>query len=122
MTSARVLSFHVDSDELDDVTEALDGVTEQFSRNPDFRGLLCLEHGGLRHEIVILTLWDGDGLEATRAESEVARARIAATTDLGVSSKCFEVLRLVDGSVPIEARLAEMRLAEVPAASGRASV
>ena len=50
-----------------------------------------------RHQIVVITLWDGEGLEDTEAESEIARQRVAATTDLAVSSVCYEVLRLVPG-------------------------
>ncbi len=70
-------------------------------------GLVCLEHDGPRHEIVVLTLWEGDGLQATQDVSERGRRQIADTTDLGVSSKCYDVLRLVPGPVAVERTLAE---------------
>lgn len=105
MTRARVLTFHIDADELPGLTAALDCVGDQFAQHPDFRGLLCLEHDSLRNEIVVITLWDGEGLEATQAVSEQGREQIAATSDLGVSSRCYNVLRLVSGSV--ESILAE---------------
>jgi len=102
VTRARVLTFHIDSDELVGLSEALDGVTDMFAHLLDFRGLLCLAHDGVRKEIVVITLWDGEGLEATQDGSERARRRIASTTDLGVSSKRYEVLRLVPGSLTLE--------------------
>jgi hypothetical protein len=106
MTRARVLSFHIDDDEFRGLTAALDGVAEMFADHPDFRGLLCLEHDGARNEIIVMTLWDGQGLEDTQHDSEIARKKIAATTDLGVSSKCYDVLRMVPGSGAVERLLA----------------
>jgi len=107
MTRARVLTFHVDRDELSGLAEALDSVTEQFARYPGFRGLVCLQHDSARSEIMIVTLWDGGGLEETQEVSDLGRERIAATTDLGVSSKCYDVLRLVPGPATLETIMAE---------------
>ena len=107
MTRARILSFHVDTDELPGLTAALDSVSQMFAGHPEFRGLVCLDHDGARHEIIVMTLWDGQGLDDTQHDSEIARQRIAATTDLGVSSKCYEVLRLVPGSTTLERVLAD---------------
>jgi hypothetical protein len=107
MTRARVLTFHVDGDELSGVAEALDSITERFAHHPGFRGLLCLEHDSARSEIVIITLWDGGGLEDTQEVSDLGREQIAATTDLGVSSRCYDVLRLVPGPATIETVMAE---------------
>jgi len=98
MTRARVLSFHIDSDELVGLSEALDGVAAMFADQSDFRGLVCLTRDSVRKEIMVITLWDGEGLEATQEGSDEARRRIASTTDLGVSSRSYEVLRLVPGS------------------------
>jgi hypothetical protein len=106
MTQARVLTFHIDADELPGLTEALDSVGETFAKNPDFVGLVCLEHDSVRNEIMVITLWDGQGLEDSERDAELARHRIAATTDLGVSSKCYEVLRMVRGSATLEGVLA----------------
>ena len=102
MTKARVHTFHIDGDEILGLTEALDGVADMFAHRSDFRGLLCLTHDSFRKEIVVITLWDGEGLEETQEGSEIARQRIAATTDLGVSTKCYEVLRSVPGTFSLE--------------------
>jgi len=108
VTSARVLTFHVDGDELPALVDALDGVAEMFAHNSDFRGLVCLEHDSTRNEIMVITLWDGRGIQDTQHDSELARRRIAATTDLGVSSKCYHVLRMVPGSAALDGVLAEV--------------
>jgi len=107
MTRARVLTFHIDSDEMPGLSEALDGVADMFAHHLDFRGLLCLAHDGIRNEIVVITLWDGDGLEATQEGSEIARQRIASTTDLGVSSRSYEILRLIPGTLTLDRALGE---------------
>jgi len=107
VTSARVLTFHIDEDERLGLSDALDGVAQMFVGHSDFRGLLCLEHDSTRSEIIVITLWDGQGIHDTQEDSELARRRIAATTDLGVSSKCYHVLRMVPGSAALEDVLAE---------------
>lgn len=99
MTRARVLNFFIDADQTVELTDAIEEVTGQFSHFADFRGLLCLESDGARNEIIVITLWDGDGLEATEAVSEAGRHRIAATSDLGVSCKLYNLLRQLPGSV-----------------------
>jgi hypothetical protein len=106
MTRARVLTFHIDGDERPGLIEALDGVSDMFAHNADFRGLVCLEYDNVRSEVVVITFWDGQGLDDSGEDSEFGRQRIAATTDLGVSSKCYDVLRMVPGSTSLEAVLA----------------
>jgi hypothetical protein len=110
VTRARILSFHIDDHDLPGLTAALDGVARMFADRPDFRGLVCLEHNGPRNEIMVMTLWDGDGLDDTQHDAEIARQRIAATTDLGVSSKCYDVIRLVPGFGTLEGILAAHNL------------
>ena len=95
VTKARVLTFHVDDDELPELTKAVDAVADEYSLVEGFQGLLCLKREGIRNEMIVVTLWDGDGLEATDARSEVNRRRIAATTDLGVCTRRYEVLRQI---------------------------
>jgi hypothetical protein len=56
---------------------------------------------------MVVTFWEGTGLEDTQAASEVARQRIAATTDLGVSSKCYDVLRMISGPASLVRSLIE---------------
>ncbi len=101
MTRARVLTFHVDGDELLGLSEALDGIAEILAHRSGFGGLLCLAHDSLRKEVMVITLWDGGGLEETGEGSERARQRIAASTDLGVSSKHYDVLRSIQGTLSV---------------------
>ncbi len=98
MTRARVLTFHVDSRQLRGMREALDEVSERCARHPDFEGLVCLQHDSVLHQIIVITLWGGHGLEDTQAESEITQQQIAAATELGVSNISYEVVRLVPGS------------------------
>ncbi len=103
MLRARALTFHIDGDELGELTTALDDVARQYVGHPDFRGLVCLEHDSVRSEIVVITLWEGKGLENTQAVSDAGRRRIAETTDLGVIGKCYDVLRVVPSRVALRA-------------------
>ena len=107
MTKATVLKFHLDLDQRKDLVEALDGVAARYAAREDFQGLLCLGNDGPRSEIVVLALWDDRGFEGIEAEVEGARRRIAAVADLGVSSKSYEVLRLIPGPASIESMIAE---------------
>jgi len=94
---ARVLTFHVDGEHLAGLSEALDVAADKLAEHPDFRGLLCLKHESDRHQIIVISLWDGQGLEDTAAESESSRQLIAAAVDMGVSSKSYEVLSFDPG-------------------------
>lgn len=96
-----MLTFHVDASELPGLTAALDDVRDRFARNPNFRGLVCLEHDGIRHQVLVITLWDGQGLEESQAESERAQSQIAATSHLAVNCTCYEVVRLFPGSTAV---------------------
>ena len=80
------------------MTEAIDAVADEFAALAGFRGLVCLERDSTRNEIMVITLWEAEGIEATEAVSEAGRRRIAATTDLGVCSKRYEVLRVILGA------------------------
>jgi hypothetical protein len=102
MTRARVLSFHVNSGRVLELTEALDRALLRFNEHPDFRGLLCLNHDVGHNQIMVITMWDGEGLEETQAESDYGQDQIAATSDLGVNSTNFDVLRFAQGSAPLE--------------------
>ena len=97
-----MLTFHLDSHRLPRLMEVLDHVADQLTGDPDFRGFVCLDHDSLRHQIIIVTLWDGDGLDDTDGAFESAVAQIAACVDLGMNSTEYEVLRLVPGTVLTE--------------------
>jgi hypothetical protein len=98
MTRARVLTFSVDNEHLPGLTEALDTAAEKLATNEDFRGILCLKSESVRHEIVVISLWDGQGLEDTAVEAEAHRQLIAEAVDLGVTSRCYEVLGFDPGA------------------------
>jgi hypothetical protein len=106
---ARVLVFHIDSHELPGLMSTVDSVAEMFAHNSDFRGLLCLEYDSVRSEIMIITLWAGRGLEDSQSDADQGRRRIAASTDLGATSRCYDVLRMVPGSETLEGALTRGR-------------
>jgi hypothetical protein len=93
-----VLTFHVESRHLAGLRDALDAVSEGFAHNPHFRGLVCLEHDSVRHQILVISLWDAAALEETQEESDLAQAQIAAAIDLGVNTTTYTVMRLVPGT------------------------
>jgi hypothetical protein len=97
-----VLTFHVDSHHLAGLSKALDTVSERFGQNPHFRGLVCLEHDSVRHQILVISMWDTAGLEETQDESDLAQAQIAAAIDLGVNTTTYAVMRLVPGSLALD--------------------
>jgi hypothetical protein len=107
MTRARVLAFSVDDEHLPGLTHALDHASTDLAKNPNFRGLLGLERESGRHEIMVITLWEGKGLEDSAAESEASRRLIADAVDLGVSCKSYEVLSFDPGDTQIPRLLAQ---------------
>src|SRR5580704_9640692 len=92
MQYARVFTFHVVLDELDALHKALDATAGRLARHAGFRGLTCLERVGQRHEIIVFSMWEGEGLEETEAEAERTRRKIAETSDLGVRMEDYRVL------------------------------
>jgi heme-degrading monooxygenase HmoA len=97
MQYARVFTFHVVPDELDALHKALDATAGRLARHAGFRGLTCLERVGQRHEIIVFSMWEGEGLEETEAEAERTRRKIAETSDLGVRTEDYRVLRHFPG-------------------------
>ena len=106
MTNARVLTFSVDSEHLPGLAAALDVASEKLGKNPDFRGVLCLENESRRHEVVVISLWDGEGLSDTAVEAEISRQLIEVAVDLGVTSKCYRVLGFDPGAIRLPPLLA----------------
>jgi hypothetical protein len=96
---ARMLTFYVESDHIPRLIEAVAEVGKRMSWRPDFRGFVCLDHDSVRHEIMVLSLWDGDGMEETQAAYEKARDEIAARVDLGMRTSEHSVLCLVPGAL-----------------------
>jgi hypothetical protein len=90
---ARVYTFHVTSGQLDNVSLALDDAVVDLARHSEFRGLLYLERGEPRHEVLGLTLWAGDGIDDTEPNAERSRQKIADTADTGVCSRNYRLLR-----------------------------
>src|ERR1700692_1236992 len=97
-----MLTFHLQHLGLPSLMEALDAGAAHLAGHPDFRGFVCLDHDSLRHQIIIVSLWDGDGLEDTEEAFAVATRQIAACVELGMNRTEYEVLRLVPGTVLTE--------------------
>ena len=92
---ARVSTFHVEHDHMPSVIEALNQSLTQLDHNPGYKGLLCLEHDGVRNQLIIITLWGTADLAATAHRAEDALALIFDATDTGVTSWAYEVLALL---------------------------
>lgn len=92
---ARLMTLHVDPDDMPAVASALETAVARFEQEDSYRGLLCLEESGLRNQLVIITLWDAAGLADTAHEADAAKELISAATDTGVTSRTYEVLRFV---------------------------
>jgi hypothetical protein len=95
MQYARVFTFHISPDELDALDKAIDATAGRLARHAGFRGLTCLERIGQRHEVIVFSMWEGEGLEDTEVEAERTRRKIAETSDLGVRSEQYRVLRQI---------------------------
>ena len=93
--SVKVSTFHVEQDHMPSVIEALNHSLEELDHSPGYKGLLCLEHDGIRNQMIIITLWEtADGV-ATADGAEDALALISDATDTGVTSRTYEVLALI---------------------------
>jgi len=101
---ARVLTFHVDDEHLPLVRDALDVAMVRWREQGGFQGLLCMEHDGLREQVMLITLWDTRGLATTAHQAEEARELISDATDAGVSSCTYEILGFVPGCRRVSAR------------------
>jgi len=99
---ARVLTFHADANSMPQVVAALDASLRGYAREPGFKGLLCLERDGLRDQVMIITLWDAHGAQATAHKAEDVRELIAAAADMGVTSRAFEVLGFIPGPSTVD--------------------
>ena len=106
MLYARVSTFHVEQRHLPSVIESLNVSLEKLNVSPGYKGLLCLEHDGVRNQVLIITLWDAEGLASSAKEDGDAMALISDVTDSGVSSRAYEVL----GFVPSRDGIPNVRL------------
>jgi heme-degrading monooxygenase HmoA len=95
MLYARVLTFHVEQDHMSSVIVALNSSLAKLNDSPGYKGLLCLEHDGVRNQILIITLWDSEGLASSAQEAQEAMALISDVSDSGVSIRAYEVLGLI---------------------------
>ena len=95
MLYARVLTFHVEQGHMTSVIVALNASLAKLNHSPGYKGLLCLEHDGVRNQILIITLWDLEGLASSAQEAEEAMALISDVSDSGVSIRAYEVLGFI---------------------------
>ena len=94
---AQVSTFHVEQEHMPSVVEALDASLATLNKSPGYKGLLALEHDGVRNQLVIITLWDAAGLPSSAQEAEEAMALISDVTNSGVSSRAYGVLGFIPG-------------------------
>ena len=93
-----MLSFHVETEHMPRLIEAVADVGTRMSWRPDFRGFVCLDHDSVHHEVIVLSLWDDGGREDTQIAFEKARDEIAASVDLGMRTSELDVLCLIPGA------------------------
>lgn len=77
------------------VIEALNHSLAKLDHSPGYKGLLCLEHDGVRNQMIIITLWETADTAATAHRAEDALALVSDATDTGVTSRAYEVLALI---------------------------
>jgi hypothetical protein len=99
-TSARVLTFHVDGDRMSDVVKAMDDTIERSADHPGFVAMLGLVDDSQRPQVLMISLWDDQGLKATASDAEEGRSQVAETADTGVTSRTLSVLRFAAASPP----------------------
>jgi hypothetical protein len=92
------LKFHVDNDHLPSLIEALKASGQRLSHRDNFLGFMALDLDLVRHEITVISLWDGNGVADTERVFESARAEIALTADLGMRRSICEVITFVPGA------------------------
>jgi hypothetical protein len=94
---ARVATLHVEHEHMPSAIEALNASLAKLDQSPGYKGLLCLEHDGIRNQILVITLWDAVGLASSAQVAGDAMALISAVTRSGVSNQAYEVLGFVPG-------------------------
>lgn len=92
---ARVATLHVEQEHMTSAIEALNASVARLNQSPGYKGLLCLEHDGVRNQILIITLWDAVGLASSAQAAGDAMALISDVTHSGVSNQAYEVLGFV---------------------------
>lgn len=92
---ARVSTLHVEQDHMPSVIEALNHSFAKLDHSPGYKGLLCLQHDGVRNQMIIITLWESADAAATAHRAEEALAMISDATDTGVASRAYEVLAFI---------------------------
>ena len=103
---ALVQTFHIDHGALAALSVRVDEAVGRFSQNPSFGGLLCLEkEGGSRTQVTVVVVWRADALDEFAPEVDEAHRLIAATTDLGVTSRFHRVVRFEPGPAGLGAFL-----------------
>jgi hypothetical protein len=92
---ARVATLHVEQEHMPSAIEALNASLATLNQSPGYKGLLCLEHDGIRNQILIITLWDTEGLASSAQVAGDAMALISDVTHSGVSNQAYQVLGFV---------------------------
>ncbi|HTZ07895.1 MAG TPA: hypothetical protein VMB72_02415 [Acidimicrobiales bacterium] len=118
MEQARILSVTVAPGDRAAVLEVVDATAAELVGCPGFGGLLCLEHGGTRPRITVVSVWDATTMAATAPDHDALRRRLAAVTDLGATTGTEDVLRLVPGRVDGGERLRRLLEPRGPAGAG----
>jgi hypothetical protein len=92
---ARTLSFFINREMLDDVMTLIDTeVLPRYLDSPHFLGLIVVDTEDVRHEVLGMSVWDGD-LEGSQEIVSEFRRRVADLAGTSPTTKKYDVLRLV---------------------------
>lgn len=92
---ARTLSFFINRQMLDEVMAIFDTeVLPRYLDSPHFLGLIVVDAEDVRHEVLGMSVWDGD-LEGSQEIVSEFRRRVTDVAGTSPTSKAYEVLRLV---------------------------
>ncbi|HXW38159.1 MAG TPA: hypothetical protein VEJ44_00580 [Acidimicrobiales bacterium] len=92
---ARTLSFYIDRNLLSDVTNVIDNdLLPRHREMPHFLGLIVIDTGDRRREVVGMSVWDGDLADSEEVIAEV-RGRLGALAGTSPATRSYDVLRLV---------------------------
>jgi hypothetical protein len=99
-TFAKVLTFHLPSEQVGSLLEFLDAnLGPQYVEHPGFRGLLCLElsEGPSRIQVFVVSIWD----DASRPEGDDVTDRLwdeaSDALGVGIARNTCKVLRAIPG-------------------------
>ena len=102
-TFARVLTFHLPSEQITSLLEIFDeGLAPRYAGHPGFGGLLCLElrEGSSRSQIYVVSLWDDTKIKDSNDIADRWWDDASEVLGIGIARHRCRVLRDIPGHTP----------------------